>query len=91
MKIIIAGAGHTLMHPDVTVPNYEKTAKNGVKVCTVWGTADKTMPYYQSKQLKEIFPDMHFYTFEDSGHIFLFDEGDRINKIIFEEMQGENS
>lgn len=90
-KATLSSLRHTLMRPDVTVPNYEKTAKNGVRVCTVWGTADKTMPYYQSKQLKEIFPDMHFYSFENSGHIFLFDEGDRINKIILEEMSGEKA
>ncbi len=79
---------NTLMRPDVTVENYKKTAQNGVSVCTIWGTADKTMPYYQSKQLKEIFPDMHFYTFNNSGHIFLFDEGERTCKIIYNEMSG---
>lgn len=79
---------NTLMRPDVTVENYKKTAQNGVPVCTIWGTADKTMPYYQSKQLKEIFPDMHFYTFNNSGHIFLFDEGERTCKIIYNEMSG---
>ncbi len=79
---------NTLMRPDITVSNYIKTAKNGVSVCTIWGTADKTMPYYQSKQLLSIFPDMHFYTFNNSGHIFLFDEGERTCKIIFKEMNG---
>lgn len=79
---------NTLMRPDITVENYKKTAENGVSVCTIWGTADKTMPYYQSKQLLKIFPNMHFYTFNNSGHIFLFDEGERTCKIIYDEMTG---
>lgn len=87
-RAALSSLRHTLMRPDVTVENYKKTAENGVEVCTIWGTADKTMPYYQSKQLKEIFPDMHFYTFENSGHIFLFDEGERTNKIILKEIRG---
>lgn len=87
-RAALSSLRHTLMRPDITVENYKKTAENGVEVCTIWGTADKTMPYYQSKQLKEIFPDMHFYTFENSGHIFLFDEGERTNKIILKEIRG---
>lgn len=79
---------NTLMRPDITVENYKKTAENGVSVCTIWGTADETMPYYQSKQLLKIFPNMHFYTFNNSGHIFLFDEGERTCKIIYDEMTG---
>lgn len=87
-RAALSSLRNTLMRPDITVENYKKTAENGVEVCTIWGTADKTMPYYQSKQLKEIFPNMHFYTFENSGHIFLFDEGERTNRIILKEMRG---
>jgi len=89
LKATLSSLRNTLMRPDVTVANYVKTAENGVPVCTIWGTADKTMPYYQSKQLLKIFPDMHFYTFSNSGHIFLFDEGERTCKIIFSEMNEE--
>lgn len=77
----------TLMRPDVTVANYVQTAKNNVPVCTIWGTADKTMPYYQSEQLRRIFPQMHFYTFENSGHIFLYDEGERTCRVISKELE----
>lgn len=88
LSATLSSLRNTLMRPDITVENYKKTAQNGVSVCAIWGTADKTMPYYQSKQLKEIFPDMHFYAFNNSGHIFLFDEGERTCKIIYNEMIG---
>lgn len=88
LSATLSSLRNTLMRPDITVSNYVKTANNGVPVCTIWGTADKTMPYYQSKQLLSIFPKMHFYTFNNSGHIFLFDEGERTCKIIFDEMNG---
>ena len=72
-----------------TERQYKKVAENGTPVCTIWGTADKTMPYYQAKQMKEILPNMHLYTFEGSGHIFLYDEGERTCEIIYNEMNGD--
>lgn len=90
LRSTLSSLRNTLMRPDITVPNYKEVAKNEIPVCTLWGTADKTMPYYQSKQLLSIFPDMHFYTFDGSGHIFLFDEGERTCNIIFDELNGEN-
>lgn len=82
---------NTILNPRVTVENYKAVSKTSIPVCTIWGTADKTMPYYQSEQLRRIFPNMHFYTFEGSGHIFLFDEGERTCKIIIDELkQAEN-
>lgn len=79
---------HTLLAPEVTVPYYKRVSENGTPVCTIWGTADKTMPYYQAKQMKEILPKMHLYTFDGSGHIFLYDEGERTCQIIYKEMNG---
>lgn len=91
LRATLSSLRNTLMRPDITVPNYKKVAEHKIPVCTLWGTADKTMPYYQSKQLLSIFPDMHFHTFEGSGHIFLFDEGERTCNIIFDEMNGGNA
>lgn len=90
LRATLSSLRNTLMKPEVTVANYKKVAQKNIPVCTIWGTADKTMPYYQSKQLSSIFPDMHLYTFEGSGHIFLFDEGERTCGIIINEMTGEN-
>ncbi len=87
LKATLSSLRNTILRPDITVPNYIQTAKNGVPLCTIWGTADKTMPYYQSEQLCRIFPDMHLYTFENSGHIFVFDEGERTCKVILKELQ----
>lgn len=77
---------HTILNPEATIPNYKRVAEEKIPVCTIWGTNDKTMPYYQTKQMKEILPDMKLYTLEGSGHIFLFDEGERTCKIIEKEL-----
>ncbi|MCR5484812.1 MAG: alpha/beta hydrolase [Clostridiales bacterium] len=77
---------NTLMKWDDCIPNYEKVAENKTPVCIIWGTGDKTMPFYQSEQMKEILKDCSFYTFDGSGHIFLYDEGERTCEVIEKEM-----
>ena len=74
------------MAPEKTVGYYKKVSEMGIPVCAIWGTDDRTMPYYQAEQLKSIFPQIHFYTFADSGHIFLYDEGERTCEILDREL-----
>lgn len=77
---------HTLMQNDKTVGYYKQVSAAEVPACALWGTDDKTMPYYQSEQMKKIFPDIHFYTYDGSGHIFLFDEGEKTCNILYNEI-----
>lgn len=85
-KATLSSLRNTILNWKDTIPNYKKVSDLKIPVCTIWGTADKTMPYYQAKQMLEIIPEMKLYTFENSGHIFLFDEGERTCEIIKQEM-----
>lgn len=86
LKATLSSLRHTLMKNDKTVAFYKRVSAAKVPACALWGTADKTMPFYQSEQLKQIFPDIHFYAYEGSGHIFLFDEGEKTCGILYDEI-----
>lgn len=73
---------NTILNTKETVKGYYSVAQQKIPMLVIWGTADKTMPYYQIDRMKEICPDAKFETFEGSGHIFLFDEGDRTMNIV---------
>lgn len=68
---------NTILNTKETVKGYFSVSEQKVPMLVIWGTADKTMPYYQIDRMKEICPHAEFVTFEGSGHIFLFDEGER--------------
>lgn len=68
---------NTILRTDVTVKNYYSVAQQKIPMLVIWGTADKTMPYYQKARMEEVCPHAEFITYEGSGHIFLFDEGKR--------------
>ena len=73
---------NTILNTDETVKNYFSVAKAEIPMLVIWGTADRTMPYYQIERMKEVCPKGEFITYEGSGHIFLFDEGERTYKDI---------
>ena len=68
---------HTILATDTTVKAYKAVAAHGTPMLVIWGTADRTMPYYQIERMKEICPAATYITYEGSGHIFLYDEGER--------------
>lgn len=68
---------NTILRTDVAVKGYESVAKQDIPMLVVWGTDDHTMPYYQQARMKEICPNAKYVTYEGSGHIFLYDEGER--------------
>ena len=68
---------HTILNTGETVKAYEAVAHSELPMLVIWGTADKTMPYYQIERMKEVCPHAKFITYEGSGHIFLYDEGER--------------
>ncbi|MBQ6381384.1 MAG: alpha/beta hydrolase [Clostridia bacterium] len=73
---------HTILDTEHTVQAYKAVAKTSLPMLVIWGTADKTMPYYQIERMKEICPQATYITYEGSGHIFLYDEGERTYKDI---------
>lgn len=85
-RCVLSSLRHTLLNQAQTIPNYEEVGRSEIPVCVIWGTDDKTMPYYQVEQMKQLLPQMKLYTFEGSGHIFLFDEGERTCEVIASEL-----
>ena len=73
---------NTILNTKETVKGYYSVTEQKIPMLVIWGTADKTMPYYQIDRMKEICPHAKFETFEGSGHIFLFDEGERTMNIV---------
>lgn len=68
---------HTILETKAATDRYKVVGESGLPVLCIWGTADKTMPYYQHERLLRVVPQVELITYEGSGHIFLFDEGDR--------------
>ena len=77
MRCVLSSLRHTILNFDEDRKGYEGTARSGVPVLVVWGTEDKTMPYYQAATMQGIVPQMRLVTFEGSGHVFLYDEPER--------------
>lgn len=86
-RSLLSSLRNIVLRPDITVPIFKSLNKNKIPVIAIWGTADKTMPYYQSNELKEIVKNIVFYTFEASGHLFIFDEGQRTLDIVLCELK----
>lgn len=68
---------HTILETKAATESYKAVGRSSIPVLCIWGTADKTMPYYQHERLLQVVPQVKLITYENSGHIFLFDEGDR--------------
>ena len=83
-RCTLSSLRHTLLDFEKSHEGYYETTKKGFPVLIIWGTEDKTMPYYQSAEMKEIIPRAKLITYEGSGHIFLYDEGERTSADILE-------
>lgn len=81
-RCLLASLRHTILNTKRTTENYKVFADHHIPTLVLWGTADKTMPYYQIDRMKEVLPEATFQTLEGSGHIFLYDEGDRTMEYV---------
>lgn len=73
---------NTIINTKEDVKGYFAIAEQKIPTLCIWGTADKTMPYYQLKRFEEIYPDANFVTFDGSGHIFLYDEDEKTMEAV---------
>lgn len=73
---------NTILKTKEDTSYYIDTAEQKIPVLCIWGTEDKTMPFYQSERFKEIMPEAEFHSFIGSGHVFLFDEGEKTMDIV---------
>lgn len=84
LKSTLSSLRNTILKTDKAMEGYRLAAQNNLPVLCIWGDIDKTMPYYQSRRLMEICPDMKLVTYKGSGHIFVFDQGQQTAKDILE-------
>jgi len=77
MRCVLSSLRHTILNFEENRKGYEGTARSGIPVLVVWGTIDKTMPYYQAATMQTVLPNMRLVTFEGAGHVFLYDEPER--------------
>ena len=82
LRCTLSSLRNTILKTDKTILGYKAVAEEGIPVLCIWGTEDKTMPYYQSERFKEVCPDATLITYEKSGHIFVYDEGERTAKDV---------
>lgn len=82
LRCTLSSLKNTILKTDETIKGYEAITGQNVPLMVVWGTADKTMPYYQHTRMLEVCPHAELVTYEGSGHIFLFDEGERTNETV---------
>jgi pimeloyl-ACP methyl ester carboxylesterase len=68
---------YTILNTKEDTKFYKKMAKQHIPTLVIWGTEDKTMPIYQIDRMAKVLKDAEFVIFEGSGHIFLYDEGER--------------
>ena len=73
---------NTILNFDEAAKGYVGVDKAGTQVLVIWGTADATMAYYQHEEMEKVVKNMQLITYENSGHIFLYDEGDRTIKDV---------
>lgn len=68
---------NTILRTDVTIEGYKAVTRQNIPLLVIWGTDDRTMPYYQKERMEEVCPHAKIVTYEGSGHIFVYDEGER--------------
>lgn len=77
LRSTLSSLRNTILKTQKCTVNYIKASESGVPILCIWGTNDRTMPYYQSARFKEVCPNAKLIAYEGSGHIFLYDEGER--------------
>lgn len=82
LKSTLSSLRNTILKTDVSMLGYRAVAQMKLPMLVVWGTIDKTMPYYQHERLLETCPHAKLITFENSGHNFVFDEGEKTMEAI---------
>ncbi len=84
LRSTLSSLRNTILQTKKVTENYKTIGKTDIPILCIWGTIDKTMPYYQSARLTEVCKNAKLITYENSGHIFLFDEGERCAKDLLD-------
>ncbi|MBQ4364754.1 MAG: alpha/beta hydrolase [Clostridia bacterium] len=77
VRCTLSSLRNTILATEKATEAYAATAAQGLPLLCVWGEEDRTMPIYQAERLQEVCPQVQLVRFPGSGHIFVFDEGER--------------
>lgn len=89
LKCTLSSLRNTILNTNYTAKQYEKVSAQNVQTLCIWGDADKTMPHYQATRFKELCPKAQLITYEGSGHIFVYDEGERTSRDVIKFIEGD--
>ena len=84
LKATLSSLRNTILKTKKAMEGYYAVANNKLPLLVIWGTIDKTMPFYQHERLMEVCPHAELKVYEGSGHIFLFDQGEQTTADILE-------
>lgn len=84
LRCTLSSLRNTILNVEYTAKRYAEVSAQETPLLCIWGTIDKTMPYYQASRLTELCPNLKLITYENSGHIFVYDEGERTAKDVIE-------
>lgn len=82
VRCTLSSLRNTILATEKATKAYAATAAQGIPLLCVWGEEDKTMPIYQAERMLEVCPQVQLVRFPGSGHIFVFDEGDRTADVV---------
>ena len=82
VRCTLSSLRNTILATDKATKAYKATAAQGLPLLCIWGELDRTMPIYQAERMKEVCPQVQLVRFSGSGHIFVYDEGDRTMEVV---------
>jgi pimeloyl-ACP methyl ester carboxylesterase len=82
VRCTLSSLRNTILATEKATKAYAATAAQGIPLLCIWGEEDKTMPIYQAERMLEVCPQVQLVRFPGSGHIFVFDEGDRTADVV---------
>lgn len=77
LRCTLSSLRNTILKTKKATDYYKKVGKTDMPILCIWGDIDKTMPYYQHERLLEVCKQTRLITYKNSGHVFLFDEGEK--------------
>ena len=74
MRALCSSLRDCILDYDTAMEAYRAVAASGIPMQVIWGTDDRTMPYYQMERMREVCPDAEYVTYDGAYHMFVYDE-----------------
>ena len=77
MRALCSSLRDCILDYDTAMEAYRAVVASGIPMQVIWGTDDRTMPYYQMERMREVCPDAEYVTYDGAYHMFVYDEAER--------------